>query len=68
MPKTGWERNNRTHFDEIVANYEKVRWDYPDELFADIIRYAGRGAGKRAVEIGAGTGKATRTLAFCVFA
>ncbi len=59
MSKTGWERNNRTHFDEIVANYERIRWDYPDELFADIIRYAGRGAGKRAVEIGAGTGKAT---------
>jgi len=57
--KTGWERENRTHFDEIVANYDKYRWDYPAELFADIIEYSGQGNDKRAIEIGAGTGKAT---------
>ena len=57
--KTGWERDNRTHFDEIVVNYDKARWDYPDELFADAIRYSGPEKGKKALEIGAGTGKAT---------
>lgn len=56
---TGWERDRRTHFDEIVVNYDKFRWDYPAELFADAIQYSGHGTGKRAVEIGAGTGKAT---------
>lgn len=56
---TGWERNNRTHFDEIVMNYDKVRWGYPDKLFADVIRYSGPEKGKKALEIGAGTGKAT---------
>ena len=56
---TGWERDYRTHFDKIVVNYDKVRWDYPDELFADAIRYSGKGNGKQALEIGAGTGKAT---------
>jgi ubiquinone/menaquinone biosynthesis C-methylase UbiE len=57
--KTGWERDNRTHFDEIVVNYDRVRWGYPPELFADAIKYSGKGNGKRAIEIGAGTGKAT---------
>ncbi len=56
---TGWERNNRTFFDEIVMNYDKVRWGYPDELYMDIIRYSGPEKGKKALEIGAGTGKAT---------
>ena len=72
--KNGWERVNRTHFDEIVLNYDKYRWDYPAELFADAIRYAGprnaindadkQGISlscdcRKALEIGAGTGKAT---------
>jgi ubiquinone/menaquinone biosynthesis C-methylase UbiE len=56
---TGWERENRTHFDEIAVNYDKYRWDYPAELFADAIQYSGQRNGKRAIEIGAGTGKAT---------
>jgi len=57
--ETGWERDNRTHFDEIVVNYDKVRWDYPDELFVDAIHYSGQDNCKQAIEIGAGTGKAT---------
>jgi SAM-dependent methyltransferase len=56
---TGWERNKRTLFDEIVMNYDKIRWEYPDKLFADIIRYARPDKGRKALEIGAGTGKAT---------
>lgn len=55
---TSWERENRTHFDKIVENYDKIRWSYPDELFADIIEYSGPES-KKALEIGAGTGKAT---------
>ncbi|MCL2633444.1 MAG: methyltransferase domain-containing protein [Oscillospiraceae bacterium] len=57
--KTGWERENRNHFDEIAVSYDKYRWDYPAELFADVIQYTGAGKNKRAIEIGAGTGKAT---------
>lgn len=56
---TGWERDKRMHFDEIVMNYDKVRWGYPSKLFADIIQYAGSEKGQKALEIGAGTGKAT---------
>jgi ubiquinone/menaquinone biosynthesis C-methylase UbiE len=57
--QTGWERNKRILFDEMVEHYDKARWGYPDELYADIFRYSGPGQGKKALEIGAGTGKAT---------
>jgi ubiquinone/menaquinone biosynthesis C-methylase UbiE len=40
------------------VNYDKVRWVYPAELYADIFEYSGTGP-KNALEIGAGTGKAT---------
>jgi ubiquinone/menaquinone biosynthesis C-methylase UbiE len=56
---TGWERENRTHFDEIVLNYDKTRPEYPKKLFDDIFDFVGSKKGKKALEIGAGTGKAT---------
>jgi SAM-dependent methyltransferase len=49
----------RLFFDEDAVNYEKYRPGYPKELYGDVIRYSGAGAGKRALEIGIGTGKAT---------
>jgi len=55
----GWEREERKHFDEIVLNYEKSRWDYPDLLFKDVLKYNQAEPGKKAIEIGAGTGKVT---------
>ena len=55
---TGWELHRRAHFDEIVVNYDRARPDYPDALFRDVFAYAG--PGKKALEIGAGTGKATQ--------
>ncbi|MCL1994672.1 MAG: class I SAM-dependent methyltransferase [Defluviitaleaceae bacterium] len=57
--KTGWERDKRTHFDDIVLTYDRVRPEYPSELYEDILKYIGQSPGKTAVEIGAGTGKAT---------
>lgn len=59
-PKTGWEPEHRTHFDQIVLGYDRIRPDYPARLFADVLGYAGAEKGARALEIGAGTGKATR--------
>ena len=56
---TGWERNKRTIFDEIVINYDKIRGRYPGKLYEDVIRYSEPEKGKKALEIGAGTGKAT---------
>ena len=46
-------------FDAIVANYDKSRWEYPRDLFADILQYCNSKTGNSALEIGAGTGKAT---------
>jgi len=55
--ETGWEQNRRSHFDEIVETYARVRPEYPRELIEDVFKYSG--AGKTALEIGAGTGIAT---------
>lgn len=60
--RTGWEIDNRAHFDDIVYEYERIRPEWPDAIFDDIIMYMGAGGGKRALEIGAGTGKATRHM------
>ena len=57
--KTGWERDKKMHFDTVVMRYDKVRPDYPAELFADIIDFAKPAKKAKALEIGAGTGKAT---------
>lgn len=59
VARTGWERENRVHFDEIVENYDKIRWDYPSLLFSDAIEYSGVTEVSNAIEIGPGTGKAT---------
>ena len=56
------KKNNqdREHFDEVVATYNIIRPDYPDKLFSDIFDYVGISGCKKVIEIGAGTGKATK--------
>ena len=49
-------------FGPVAAAYERFRPGYPDELVDEVVAYAGQ-AVRSALEIGAGTGKAT-----CVFA
>ena len=63
---TGWEKEKREHFNDITENYDKIRPNYPKELFSDILDYSKTNGnlqplagGKEALEIGAGTGKAT---------
>ncbi len=46
----------------MASAYERFRPDYPDELVDQVLDYAGRPVGT-ALEIGAGTGKATRVFA-----
>lgn len=60
--KTGWERERRAHFDEIVERYDRTRPSFPGEMFADILEYAGSPSAGRALEIGPGTGKATAPI------
>jgi SAM-dependent methyltransferase len=56
-------REQRTVFGEVAELYERTRPGYPDALFDAILEYADVHAGDRALEIGAGTGKATRGFA-----
>ena len=66
----GWERENRKHFDEIVEKFDRARWDYTNELYEDIYKYFNNNKKNKknnsnnipkiALEIGAGTGIATK--------
>lgn len=49
-------------FGSVAAAYERYRPGYPDALVAEVLAYAGRPV-STALEIGAGTGKATRVFA-----
>jgi hypothetical protein len=46
-------------FGEVAEQYDAARPSYPDALFATVIEYGGLEPGDAALEIGAGTGKAT---------
>ncbi len=49
-------------FNEIADEYDKHRPSYPDQLFADILAYSGIASDSSILEIGCGTGQATRGL------
>jgi SAM-dependent methyltransferase len=51
------------HFDEVARTYDAVRIGYPAALFDDIFDYAGVPAVQRALEIGCGSGQATKSVA-----
>ncbi|MEU0075020.1 methyltransferase domain-containing protein [Streptomyces sp. NPDC006332] len=50
-------------FNEVPELYDRVRPGYPDELFADLGAVSGMGEGSSVLEVGCGTGQATRSLA-----
>ena len=50
-------------FGDVAELYERVRPTYPDALIDDVIELAGIDPSARALEVGAGTGKATRQFA-----
>jgi SAM-dependent methyltransferase len=57
-------RPRRLVFGEVAELYDRRRPGYPQALVDDLVRWAGEGGGAaRALEIGAGTGKATRLIA-----
>jgi len=47
-------------FGEVAEQYDRARPSYPDALFDTVVAHGGLAAGDAALEIGAGTGKATR--------
>jgi SAM-dependent methyltransferase len=50
-------------FDEVPELYDRVRPGYPDQLFADLATLTRTSAGTPVLEVGCGTGQATRSLA-----
>ncbi len=50
-------------FDEVPELYDRVRPGYPDELFADLVTITGQDERSSVLEVGCGTGQATRSLA-----
>jgi trans-aconitate methyltransferase len=52
-------REQRLVFGEVATAYDAYRPSYPDALFDTIVDFGGLKAGECALEIGAGTGKAT---------
>ncbi|MEU4171683.1 class I SAM-dependent methyltransferase [Streptomyces sp. NPDC026665] len=50
-------------FDEVPELYDRVRPGYPDALFADLTTITGLDDTSSVLEVGCGTGQATRSLA-----
>lgn len=50
-------------FNEVPELYDRVRPRYPDEMFADLVSVTGMGEWSSVLEVGCGTGQATRSLA-----
>ena len=50
-------------FNEVPDLYDRVRPTYPDELFADLVDISGMDERSSVLEVGCGTGQATRSLA-----
>ena len=49
-------------FNEVPELYDRVRPAYPDELFADLVAITGMDRWSPVLEVGCGTGQATRSL------
>jgi SAM-dependent methyltransferase len=56
-------RVQRLVFGEVAELYDRRRPTYPEDLIDDVIALSGLDAGGRALEVGAGTGKATVLMA-----
>ncbi|MFD9601182.1 class I SAM-dependent methyltransferase [Streptomyces sp. NPDC059970] len=50
-------------FNEVPELYDRVRPGYPDKLFADLVTVTGMDERSSVLEVGFGTGQATRSLA-----
>jgi SAM-dependent methyltransferase len=46
----------------VAEQYDALRPSYPDEMFDAIVAFGSLAAGERALEVGAGTGKATMSV------
>ena len=53
----------RSTFNEVAQLYDKIRPDYPEELFYELINQTKLNKDSKLIEIGAGTGQATISFA-----
>jgi SAM-dependent methyltransferase len=53
------DEKRRLSFGGVAELYDRSRPSYPPALLDGVLEFAGAGAGDRALEVGAGTGKAT---------
>jgi SAM-dependent methyltransferase len=56
-------REQRLVFGEVAELYDEYRPSYPRDLVDDLVGLAGLDGGRSALEVGSGTGKATRLFA-----
>jgi SAM-dependent methyltransferase len=63
VPEGDEREQLRQTFDRAAGLYDRVRPDYPEALFDDLIAWTGLRPGDRLLEVGCATGKATRPLA-----
>jgi SAM-dependent methyltransferase len=63
QPMSDADRDERRFFDESAETYDRARQEYPPELFDVLVELSGLPEGGRVLEIGPGTGKATRPMA-----
>jgi SAM-dependent methyltransferase len=54
---------SRSRVQQVPELYDRVRPTYPDRLFADLVSLTGLQAESSVLEVGCGTGQATRSLA-----
>ena len=57
------DAERRLSFGSVAEQYDRHRPGYPPELVDDVLTYADAHAGDRALEVGAGTGRATLIFA-----
>ena len=53
----------RFAFDQIANVYKAARPDYPEALIEDVVSYAGLRPNDKILEVGCGTGQATKSFA-----
>jgi SAM-dependent methyltransferase len=63
VPGDGKRERLRQTFDQVAESYDRIRPDYPERLFDDLIALTGIRPGDHLLEVGCGTGKATLPLA-----